>query len=206
MTSVGNNDRGTFIVPDEVARNCQKEGNVLLVIYKETINSDEVLQKMIPIGLEWETEGYRYTEKNMLNGMYYGMGALMVFLCCYIGLIFLLICAAVLSLKQLTETADNIYRYGLLQKLGTDGNLLYNALFKQVAIFFIVPLVIAGIFSVFGIRKVTGIIEDFMNMHIAANLGITIVLFLIIYGGYFVATYLSCKQMLQEKHFEELEE
>lgn len=205
MTSVGNNDRGTFIVPDEVAKNCQKEGNILLVIYKESVNSDEVLQKMIPIGLEWETEGYRYTEKTMLNGMYYGMGALMVFLCCYIGLIFLLICAAVLSLKQLTETADNIYRYGLLQKLGTDGRLLYKALFKQVSIFFIAPLLIAGIFSAFGMRKVTEIIEDFMNMHIATNLGITVIMFLIIYGGYFVATYLACKQMLQEKNFEELE-
>ncbi len=30
----------------------------------------------------------------------------------------MLICAALLALKQLTETTDNIYRYGLLQRLG----------------------------------------------------------------------------------------
>ena len=122
---------------------------------------------MIPIGLEWETEGYRYTEKNMLSSMYYGSCALQVFLCCYIGLVFLLICAGLLSLKQLTETADNIYRYGLLQKLGTDSRLLFGALFKQIAIFFVVPLLLAGMFSAFGIGKITAIVEEFLNMHIS---------------------------------------
>ncbi len=199
MTSVGNNDRGTFIVPDHIAASLAKDMNILLVQYKPGINTDEILQKMIPIGLEWETEGYRYTEKIMLSSMYYGSCALLVFLCCYIGLVFLLICAALLSLKQLTETADNIYRYGLLQKLGTDSRLLFGALFKQIAIFFASPLLLAGMFSVFGIGKITAIVEEFLNMHISTNIGITVLMFLIVYGGYFIATYLSCKHMVMEK-------
>ena len=199
MTSVGNNDRGTFIVPDHIAASLAKDMNILLVQYKPGINTDEILQKMIPIGLEWETEGYRYTEKNMLSSMYYGSCALLVFLCCYIGLVFLLICAALLSLKQLTETADNIYRYGLLQKLGTDSRLLFGALFKQIAIFFASPLLLAGMFSVFGIGKITAIVEEFLNMHISTNIGVTVLMFLIVYGGYFIATYLSCKHMVMEK-------
>ncbi len=205
MTSVGNNDRGTLIVPDHIAVSLVKEANILLVQYSLGINTDEVLQKMIPIGLEWETLGYRYTEKNMLSGMYYGSCALLVFLCCYIGLVFLLICAALLSLKQLTETADNIYRYGLLQKLGADSRLLFGALFKQIAIFFIVPLLLAGIFSAFGVGKITAIVEEFLNMHISTNIGVTVLMFLIVYGGYFIATYLSCKHMVVEKQIEELE-
>lgn len=114
MTSVGNNDRGTLIVPDSVVTTLSKDVNALLVQYKEETNPDEVLQKMIPIGLD-ETHGYRYSEKNMLYDMFYGINALVTFICCYVGLIFLLICAAMLALKQLTETTDNIYRYGLLQ-------------------------------------------------------------------------------------------
>ena len=173
----------------------------MLVQYKPGINTDKILQKMIPIGLEWETEGYRYTEKVMLGSMYYGSCALLVFLCCYIGLVFLLICAALLSIKQLTETADNVYRYGLLQKLGTDSRLLFGALFKQIAIFFVVPLLLAGMFSAFG----TAIVEEFLNMHISTNIGVTVLMFLIVYGGYFIATYLSCKHMVMEKQIEELE-
>lgn len=203
MTSVGNNDRGTFIVPDQIASSLKKDINILLVQYKPGTNTDEVLQKMIPIGLEWETEGYRYTEKNMLSSMYYGSCALLVFLCCYIGLVFLLICAALLSLKQLTETADNIYRYGLLQKLGTDSHLLFGTLFKQIAIFFVAPLFLAGIFSSFGIFKITAIVEEFLNMHISTNIGVTVLMFLIVYGGYFIATYLSCKHMVMERQIEE---
>lgn len=205
MTSVGNNDRGTFIVPDHVAASLKKELNILLVQYKTGVNTDEILQKMIPIGLEWETEGYRYSEKIMMSSMYYGSCALIVFLCSYIGLVFLLICAALLSLKQLTETTDNIYRYGLLQKLGADNRLLLKVLFKQISIFFIAPLLLAGIFSAFGIGEITKIVEEFLNMHISTNIWVTVLVFLIVYGGYFIATCLSCKHIVIEKQFKELE-
>ena len=205
MTSVGNNVRGTFIVPDHVATSLKKELNILLVQYKTDVNTDEILQKMIPIGLEWETEGYLYSEKIMMSSMYYGSCALIVFLCSYIGLVFLLICAALLSIKQLTETADNIYRYGLLQKLGADNRLLLKVLFKQISIFFVAPLLLAGIFSAFGIGEITKIVEEFLNMHISTNIWVTVLVFLIVYGGYFIATYLSCKHIVIEKQFKELE-
>jgi len=205
MTSVGNNDRGTLIVPDNIAKNLCKIENVLLVDYKPNTNSDAVLQKMIPIGMEWEKHGYRYTEKNMLNSMYYGSSAIWVFICSYIGLIFLLICAALLSLKQLTETADNGYRYGLLQKIGADEKLIDRTLFKQIGIFFVIPLFVSCVFSAFGINKIIAVVEDFMNMHIATNIGGTIIVFLLIYGGYFIITYISCRRIIKEKHIDYME-
>lgn len=198
MTSVGNNDRGTLIVPDTTAASLAKYANILLVQYKSDTNPEEILQKMIPIGLEWETEGYRYTEKTMLNDMYYGSCALPVFLCSYIGLAFLLICAALLSIKQLTETADNRYRYGLLQKLGCDNRLLFGTLFWQIAVFFAAPLLPAGIYAAFGVSKLTAVVEESLNMHIATNIGVTVFMLLVVYGGYFAATYLSCKHMIGE--------
>lgn len=197
MTSVGNNDRGTLIVPDSVVTTLTKDVNVLLVQYKKGTNPDEVLQKMIPIGLD-ESHGYRYSEKNMMYDMFYGVNALVTFICCYVGLIFLLICAALLALKQLTETTDNIYRYGLLQKLGAKRRQINRALFIQTGVFFAVPLVVAGLYSTLLIGKGMEIVEEFMNIHIATNVGLTVILFLIVYGSYFIATYLSCKQMITE--------
>lgn len=198
MTSVGNNDRGTLIVPDSVAATLPKDINVLLVQYKQGINTSEVLQKMIPIGLD-ETHGYRYTEKNMMYDMFYGINALVTFLCCYIGLVFLLLCAALLALKQLTETTDNIYRYNLLQKLGAKRRQINRTLYAQTAVFFVVPLAVAGIYSILLVGKGMEIVEEFMNLHISTNVGITVVLFLIVYGSYFLATYLSCKRMVIEQ-------
>lgn len=198
MTSVGNNDRGTLIIPDSVAATLPKDINVLLVQYKQGINTSEVLQKMIPIGLD-ETHGYRYTEKNMMYDMFYGINALVTFLCCYIGLVFLLVCAALLALKQLTETTDNIYRYNLLQKLGAKQRQINRTLYAQTAVFFAVPLAVAGIYSILLVGKGMEIVEEFMNLHISTNVGITVVLFLIVYGSYFLATYLSCKRMVIEQ-------
>lgn len=198
MTSVGNNDRGTLIVPDYVVADLEKDVNVLLVQYKPDVDSNEILQKMIPIGLD-EAHGYRYAEKNMMYEMFYGLNALVSFLCCYIGLIFLLICAALLALKQLTETTDNIYRYGLLQKLGAKRRQINRTLFTQTAVFFAIPLTVAGIYSAFLIGKAMTVVEEFMNIHISTNIGLTIILFLIVYGSYFLATYLSCKRIVTEQ-------
>ena len=205
MTSVGNNDRGTLIVPDAVVHSLTKDVNVLLVQYRPDADSDAVLQKMIPIGLD-DTHGYRYAEKNMMYDMFYGLNALISFLCCYIGLIFLLICAALLALKQLTETTDNIYRYGLLQKLGAKKEQINRALLSQTAIFFAAPLAVAGIFSAVLMGKAMEIVEEFMNIHISTNMVFTVVLFLVVYGGYFLATYLSCKRMVVEHQNKRMEE
>lgn len=205
MTSVGNNDRGTLIVPDAVAHSLTKDVNVLLVQYRPDADSDAVLQKMIPIGLD-DTHGYRYAEKNMMYDMFYGLNALISFLCCYIGLIFLLICAALLALKQLTETTDNIYRYGLLQKLGAKKEQINRTLLSQTAIFFAAPLAVAGIFSAVLMGKAMEIVEEFMNIHISTNMVFTVVLFLVVYGGYFLATYLSCKRMVVEHQNKRMEE
>ena len=198
MTSVGNNDRGTLIVPDSVTASLEKDVNALLVQYEPNADSNEILQKMIPIGLD-STHGYRYAEKNMMYETFYGLDALVSFLCCYIGLVFLLICAALLALKQLTETTDNVYRYGLLQKLGAGRRQINHTLFVQTVVFFAIPLVVAGVYSAFLIGKAMAVVEEFMNIHIATNIGLTIVLFLLVYGSYFLATYLSCKRIVTEQ-------
>lgn len=198
MTSVGNNDRGTLIVPDSVTASLEKDVNALLVQYEPNADSNEILQKMIPIGLD-STHGYRYAEKNMMYETFYGLDALVSFLCCYIGLVFLLICAALLALKQLTETTDNVYRYGLLQKLGAGRRQIDHTLFVQTVVFFAIPLVVAGVYSAFLIDKAMAVVEEFMNIHIATNIGLTIVLFLLVYGSYFLATYLSCKRIVTEQ-------
>ena len=98
-----------------------------------------------------------------------------------------------------TETTDNVYRYGLLQKLGAGRRQIDHTLFVQTAVFFAIPLVVAGVYSAFLIGKAMAVVEEFMNIHIATNIGLTIVLFLLVYGSYFLATYLSCKRIVTEQ-------
>lgn len=199
MTTIGNNDRGTLVVPDEIAANLRKGSSLLAVNYKENVNTDEVVYLLLPVALEPLITGYRYIAKSMAYDAYYGSQALLSFICCYVGLIFLLICVAVLAIQQLTETADNKYRYGLLQKIGSDQAQVNKTLFRQIFIYFFSPLALAGIYSIFGIREVLKIVEIFLNMNVTTNIIFTIILFLLIYGGYFLACYITCRRIIEEK-------
>lgn len=198
MTSIGNNDRGSLVVPDKVVSSLQKYWNILLVQYKPAINPDDVLQPLIPIGLD-ETSGYAYTETNMMYDMYYGMYAIYIFMCFYLSIIFLLICVALLSVKQLTEVSDNIERYGLLRKIGVSNKQLNRSMLVQVGVFFGCPIAIATIYSIIETNEIIKLIEVFMQLHIATNLSITIILFVAIYGLYFIATYMSSKALIKER-------
>lgn len=195
MTSVDNNDRGTIIVSDSLIKHFHKDNIILSGLYKEITDPDEVVNSLIKLTVDLES-GFRYTTKSMMYDMYYGMQALVSFLCCYIGLIFLIICASLLALQQLTETADNIKRYGLLRKLGADESLINKTLFKQVGVYFSAPFILASIFSIVGIQKVMEVIVDFLNMNVGVNMFFTVILFLIVYVGYFISTYYSCKKMI----------
>lgn len=198
MTAVGNNDRGTLIVPDHVVERLTKDINVLLVQYKAGVETDEILKKLVPIGLD-ESHGYRYAERNMMYDMFYGSNALVSFLALYIGLVFLLICSAVLALKQLTETTDNVYSYGLLRKIGASEANVNKTIFWQIGVFFMVPLLLASVFSLYGIRKLAAIVEDFMNIPVTSNLFFTSALLVLVYGGYFLITYKFSKRIIKEQ-------
>ena len=49
-----------------------------------------------------------------------GLGAIASFIGLYIGMIFLISGAAILALKELSESTDNVERYKMLRKLGVD--------------------------------------------------------------------------------------
>lgn len=187
MTSINNNDRGTLILPDEVASALEKDNNVLLVLYRPGTNPDEVLEKMIPIGLD-EEHHYRYAERQMMYDGFYGLNALVSFLCSYVGLIFLLICAALLSLKLLTETADGRYRYRLLTRLGAGRSQITGAFVGQTVVFFAAPLAVALLYASVLLGKIMEVVGEFMNMHISANVWFAAAMLLVVYGGYFAAS------------------
>lgn len=128
-----------------------------------------------------------------------GLGAIVTFLAMYLGVIFLISGAALLALKQLSDSADNRERYQLLRRLGTEEKMIHRALLEQIGIFFFLPLLLAVVHSIFGIwfagNMMRGIIEEFRPLTLVGT-----GLFLIgIYGAYFLATYLESRRMVDEQ-------
>lgn len=195
MTRVDDNDRGTLIVPDYLVKDLKKDCIILNGLYKNNVNPETVVKLVTPLNGDLKS-GITYNTKSSIYDIYYGTQAVTAFLCCYIGLIFSIICAALLALQQLTETQDNVKRYNLLKKLGTDEKLIIETLFKQIAVYFAAPLILASIFSIIGIKKIMETVVSFLNMDVSANVFLTVILIAVIYGGYFIATYYSCRKMI----------
>jgi len=128
-----------------------------------------------------------------------GLKAVIAFIGIYLGIIFLISSAAVLALQQLSEAADNRHRYNILQKLGADSKLINSALFRQIAIYFMLPLALACIHSIVGIKVANDAIADTGDINAVGNIIMTAILIIIVYGAYFLATYFSSKNIILNK-------
>ena len=128
-----------------------------------------------------------------------GLGAMVTFIGLYLGIIFLISSAAILALKELSESTDNKERYAMLRKIGADEKLINRALFKQIAIFFSVPLVLAIIHSIFGLEFCRIILETFGDEGMTKSITMTAIFLIIIYGGYFLITYYCSKNIIKDK-------
>lgn len=126
-----------------------------------------------------------------------GLGAMVTFIGLYIGLIFLISCAAILALKQLSESVDSISRYEMLRKIGAEESDISKSLFRQTGIFFLLPLLLACVHSVFGMKFSMFILETFGTEKLAESIGFTSIMILLIYGGYFLITYLCSKSIIK---------
>ena len=128
-----------------------------------------------------------------------GLRAIMIFIGLYLGVIFLISSAAILALKELSDSSDNKEKYQMLRRIGVDDKKLNRALFTQIFIFFMFPLVIAIIHSIFGIMCANTIMESMsVTSNMTSILGAAL-LIVVIYGGYFIVTYTTSKRIINEK-------
>ena len=117
-----------------------------------------------------------------------------------LGIIFLIASSAILALKQLTESSDNKQRYTILRKIGCDEKMINQALFRQIFIFFMLPLVLAIIHSIFGIKFILSMLAVLASPEeLIPSVIVTAVIIGAIYGLYFLATYLGSKNIIKEE-------
>ena len=127
-----------------------------------------------------------------------GLGTMLTFIGIYLGIVFLISSAAILALKQLSDCSDNKQRYVILRKIGTDEKWISRAILKQTAIIFGFPLLIAMIHYYFGIRFILRLFAYNGQIGLSSSIYITALFLIMIYGGYFVITYLSSRMILKE--------
>ncbi|MDR1291807.1 MAG: ABC transporter permease [Clostridiales Family XIII bacterium] len=124
---------------------------------------------------------------------------LVTYIAIYLGIIFLIAAAAVLAIGQLSEVSDNIGRYDLLRKLGTDEKMLHRSIFAQNLIYFGAPMLLAVIHAIVGVLVASRLILAFDKGDTLAGSLLVTAIFIVVYGGYFLATYQGGKGILNRE-------
>lgn len=198
---VQNMNDGILVVPDNAVKPQQVRNMGLSADYradtKEERYSIETQLDNLMKNISFQTSFISWNSRIDLAESSVGLGALVTFIALYLGIIFLISSAAIFALRELSDSADNKERYGMLRKLGVDERMIDMALFKQIGIFFAFPLILALIHSVFGIKFINIILATMGMSSMAASIGLTLAFVAVIYGGYFLITYLCSRSIIR---------
>ncbi len=204
--SIANGSLGLFLIVED---NLLKEYPVILRILNIQCRGesaeeamarelDEYLQEVYASGSESYPAFSFYASRLKLYTQSVTTKALFSFLGIYLGFVFMIVSAAILSIQQLSEAADNRERYLLLQKLGVERRMIHRALFTQILCYFLFPLLLAIIHSAVGLTAANEVIALFGKVDVRASLAATSAFLVVIYGIYFYLTYTGSKAMLRK--------
>lgn len=190
---------GIIILPDNAVSEDMKAINKVFANYN-TDDKKEKLQIEEEVKKSLQTFGHTYSvTREELADSSIGFGAMVVFLGLYLGIVFLISSGAIIALKELSENNDNKERYDVLRKIGCSEKVINRALFKQIGLFFLFPLVLAIIHSIPGISVASYMIENMGKGNMLTSIIITAGFIVLIYGGYFLISYFSSKRIIREK-------
>ena len=194
---------GVIILPDNALKGIYPYKNVLAANYQadtkeEKEDIEETVSTIMNNHFNKDTL-LTYNTKIDIYASSIGLGAMVTFVGLYLGIIFLISSAAILALKELSESTDNKERFNMLRKIGTDEKMINKALFNQIAVFFLFPLLLAIIHSIFGIEFANYILKTMGTESLLSSIILTAVFLVVIYGGYFLVTYYCSKNIIKER-------
>ena len=191
---------GVIILPDNALEGIHSYKNILAANYQaDTKEEKENVEDIVSTTINNHFNKLSYNTKIDIYAASIGLGAMVTFVGLYLGIIFLISSAAILALKELSESTDNKERFNMLRKIGTDEKMINKALFNQIAVFFLFPLLLAIIHSIFGIEFANYILKTMGTESLLSSIILTAAFLVVIYGGYFLVTYYCSKNIIKER-------
>lgn len=203
-TTSSSNNIFAFIVPDNLCEGLVPVEETININYvgankeKKREETNNFLDKYINMGTatpEGEIDLNGMT-KEVAYDASTGLSTIILFISIYIGIVFLLSSAAVLALQQLSQCNDSIDRYEALKMIGASKAQINKSILIEVITFFMMPLSLAIVHSIVGINIVEQYLKTFGNYNIFLSSLITALIFVVVYGGYFYATYIGYKSVI----------
>lgn len=120
----------------------------------------------------------------MAGAMMYDLVGIVYFLGAFLFLVFVFATDSIIYFKILTESFRDRAKFEILKKIGTTEQEIHQSVSKQVGLFFALPLVAGIIHSLVAIS----VLSDLMNYSLIRPVIISIVVFIIAYGLFYIFT------------------
>lgn len=157
-----------------------KESIFYGIIVDDQKNTLELSAKLKTIRL-LDNNLYAYAEKYRSGYEPYGV---IFFMGCFLALVFIVATGSIIHFKVLSEAYMDKEKYKILVKIGMTEEELKKTISKQVAIYFILPLLVGAIHSCFAIV----ILSRLMESNLILPTFISIMTFIVIYGLFYTFT------------------
>lgn len=206
-----NNDSGNegfIVVSDQIAEKYDNtiDTNMTYLVGNYNGNQEECEEKFQELAITFNQQIKAENDspiitftKIELGESGIGTSALFTFIGLYLGIVFALASGTVLAIEQLSESSDNKERYRILGQLGASRPMINRSLLVQIGITFMFPLIVALIHSFVALNEINYIINLMVSINIADNIIITAVFIVLVYGGYYLATYLASNRIINER-------
>ena len=199
-------NNGIILVPDDLLTQDMATEEYLMANYKATSREAQIAveDKLTNVSAEGMANAAKIPEPDgstrisLAEGSM-GFGAMITFIGLYLGIIFLISGAAILALKEMSDSEDNRERFQMLRELGAEESQIGRALFAQIGIFFLCPLVLAVIHSIFGLKFCELLLVTMGDPRLLESVTQAGGIIVAVYGGYFLLTYLCSRRMIRER-------
>ena len=114
----------------------------------------------------------------------------------YVALVFICVALTILAVQQLSDASKYRFRYRILNNLGVKDSEKSRLILKQLIIYFGCPLLIPIVLSMIVSFKINSIMLTGTQIQSDnySFFGIALALFLVVYGIYFVVTYVGFRK------------
>ncbi|MGX8833943.1 ABC transporter permease [Amedibacillus sp. YH-ame6] len=162
------------------------------MVEKQVLKVNETLDE----GIFFQIVGCMNTKDDVYSSSK-GLSVILTYIGIYLGIVFMIASAVILALQQLSQASDNKRRYTILSKIGVDKRMMNRSIFSQIGIYFLCPLVLAIVHSVVGIKVVSYVVVMMGRADIFLSSIVTGGIILVIYGSYFLVTYVGYKNIIK---------
>lgn len=188
---------GIVVIPDAVF---EADGNGLAPV-SNMIAADYVSDEA---GINFENELMNlgesdvfFTTKRDIQTRSISITVIIVFVVLYLGIVFVISGAAILGLKMLSDSASSASRFEILKNIGASRSERKKSLFIQILAYFGLPLFLAVLNAIFGVRFVRGFLASIGMIKMGEGIALSLFIMVLVYGGYFLTTYEGCRKIVK---------